>query len=236
MPMIEDIKCIFNVGPEKWTIFVKETSMALNVFSVEKGVPIYIVLNFEAHPIYTKISEDHGIFQFDDFKVKVNAYTSTQHGRIEIITTSIHTSYEIPYIVAKGLQTIGSGSTNVVDASLITCKKSCTCKKTMKEVSNVMTIANLIIALKDLEHGSFKKKNVLNNYSHKCACCCILINKKINAISTMCCELLTDEGGCKWDNIEILRKNGYAVYAGEQDRFGWLTACIDTTKGTIIYG
>ena len=233
--MIKDIKCVFNIGSEKWMIIVKENRIALNVFSVEKGVPIYIVLNFEEYPSYSQI-QDHGVFVFDDFKVKINAYGITQHGRIEIFTNNVHTSYEIPYIVAKGLQTIGSGSTNVVEASLITCKKVCDCKKTMKNVSTETNMKNLIIALKDLEHGSFKKKNVLNNYEMSCSSCSILINNKINAISTMCCELLTDEGGCNWDNIEILRKNGYAVYAGEQDRFGWLTACVDTSKGTIIYG
>ena len=106
----------------------------------------------------------------------------------------------------------------------------------MKELNNEITIANLIMALKDIEHGSFKKKNVLNNYTHKCVCCSIMINKKINAIIEMCCNLLVDEGQTKWENIEKLRKQGFQVYPGEQDRFGWLTGCIDTQKGTIIYG
>jgi transketolase len=33
-----------------------------------------------------------------------------------------------------------------------------------------------------------------------------------------------------------LQKHNYYVYPGEQDRFGWLTGCIDTSKGTIVYG
>ena len=234
--MINDIKCVFNIGSEKWTILVKDTSMALNMFSVEKGVPVYVVVNFDTHPTYTQTSEDHGLFTFETFKFKVNAYTSTQHGRIEIITSCFHTSYEIPYIVAKGLQTIGNGSTNVIDASLIMCKKGCTCKNKMKEINNEITIANLIMSLKDIEHGSFKKKNLLNNYTHKCPCCSIMINKKINTIVEMACNLLVDEGQNIWENIEKLRKHGFQVYPGEQDRFGWLTGCIDTQKGTIIYG
>ena len=235
--MIKDIKCIFNIGSEKWKIVVKESYIGINVYSIDKGVPIYIILKFINYPTYTKTSEHHSVFEFDDFKLKVNAYTSTQHGRIEILTDSIHTSYEIPYIVAKGLQTIGSGSTNVVEASLITCKKGCTCKNTMKIVNNEITIANLIIALKDIEHGSFKKKNVLNNYESKCSHCCIMINNKINTILNMCASLLIDdEGHCNWTHIDLLKKSGFYVYPGEQDRFGWLTGCIDTQKGTIIYG
>lgn len=35
---------------------------------------------------------------------------------------------------------------------------------------------------------------------------------------------------------EILWRNGYNLYAGESDSFGWLSACITTAKGTIVFG
>jgi hypothetical protein len=48
--------------------------------------------------------------------------------------------------------------------------------------------------------------------------------------------LIENDGKCNWDNMEHLQKLCYYVYPGEQDRFGWLTGCIDTSKGTIVYG
>lgn len=43
---------------------------------------------------------------------------------------------------------------------------------------------------------------------------------------------------CKpnFDNIEILKKHGFFVYPGEKDSFGWLTGCIRTKKGIIVFG
>ncbi len=35
---------------------------------------------------------------------------------------------------------------------------------------------------------------------------------------------------------EMIRKAGYDVYAGEQDRFGWLTGCIEMKRGVIVFG
>ena len=48
--------------------------------------------------------------------------------------------------------------------------------------------------------------------------------------------LITNEGRCDWDAIEIVKQHGYSVFAGEQDRFGWLTGCIQTKKGLLVYG
>ena len=50
-------------------------------------------------------------------------------------------------------------------------------------------------------------------------------------------ELLIAPGGrCNWDNITQVRNAGFRVYAGEQDSFGWLTGCVQTGKGIIVYG
>lgn len=51
------------------------------------------------------------------------------------------------------------------------------------------------------------------------------------------CCLITLHGGCAWDNIYVLRKMGYRVYAGDKDSFGWLTGVIENKQGTyVVYG
>lgn len=58
-------------------------------------------------------------------------------------------------------------------------------------------------------------------------------------IRGLCNELLiTKDGGCNWGNIEFVRSNGYRVFAGEKDGFGWLTGCIRkiNDKRVIVYG
>ena len=57
-----------------------------------------------------------------------------------------------------------------------------------------------------------------------------LIEKYANRV------LIDDEGKCDWDMHKVLRENGFDVYPGERDRFGWLTGCIQTRKGYILFG
>ena len=37
-------------------------------------------------------------------------------------------------------------------------------------------------------------------------------------------------------NQMIIKVSGYDVTAGEKDSYGWLTGCIHTNKGIIVYG
>ena len=58
-------------------------------------------------------------------------------------------------------------------------------------------------------------------------------------ILSLCNELLiVNNGGCNWENIEIVRDNGYRVFGGEKDGFGWLTGCIRKVndKRVIVFG
>lgn len=48
--------------------------------------------------------------------------------------------------------------------------------------------------------------------------------------------LVTDGGQCAWENHAALKAEGYDVFPGERDRFGWLTGCIQTKKGILVYG
>ena len=65
-------------------------------------------------------------------------------------------------------------------------------------------------------------------------------NELYQKVISLCCEhLITANGGCNWDNINILRNNGYRVFAGDRDSFGWLTGCVqknNNDKRTVVYG
>ena len=56
----------------------------------------------------------------------------------------------------------------------------------------------------------------------------------VKAVIYLADDCLTgDENYC---NIEYIRKSGFDVFAGEQDRFGWLIGCIQTKRGIIVFG
>ena len=61
----------------------------------------------------------------------------------------------------------------------------------------------------------------------------------VDRAESLCCDqLITVHGDCNWENIKTLRDNGYRVFAGEKDSFGWLTGCVQRigdTK-TFVYG
>jgi len=58
-----------------------------------------------------------------------------------------------------------------------------------------------------------------------------------NEINNLACDALIDSNGrCIWENHEVLGEAGFQVFPGEKDRFGWLTGCIQTKKGIIVYG
>lgn len=49
-------------------------------------------------------------------------------------------------------------------------------------------------------------------------------------------KLIDDNGRNIWENHTLLNEHGFQVFPGEQDRFGWLTGCIGTKKGYVLYG
>ena len=48
--------------------------------------------------------------------------------------------------------------------------------------------------------------------------------------------LITGGGKPDFDNINVIRENGFDVFPGEKDSFGWLTGCIKTDKGIVVFG
>ena len=59
---------------------------------------------------------------------------------------------------------------------------------------------------------------------------------KPHPLTTAVIYLANEHLADNYDNIHLLKKNGYNVFAGEQDRFGWLTGCIQLKKGIIVFG
>lgn len=48
--------------------------------------------------------------------------------------------------------------------------------------------------------------------------------------------LVTSSGTCNHAAIQRVRNAGFHVYPGERDRYGWLTGCINTNVGIIVFG
>jgi len=48
--------------------------------------------------------------------------------------------------------------------------------------------------------------------------------------------LITDTGGVNFSTRNYLQMNGFPVTPGEQDSFGWLSGCIHTRHGMIVFG
>lgn len=91
----------------------------------------------------------------------------------------------------------------------------------------------LIKLLKQVEEFDMPDSEdyILNNDTNE------VVHKFIEVVSGLASEVLVgDEGQCLWDRHELLKGAGYSVFAGEKDRFGWLTGCIQTKKGVIVYG
>lgn len=59
----------------------------------------------------------------------------------------------------------------------------------------------------------------------------------VNEAQGLACEFfITDDGRCNFPNMKVAEQAGFRVFAGEKDSFGWLTGCIQTNKGIIVYG
>lgn len=235
MPMIKDFKAMFIIGQAKWKIVINSRYIALN--KVNNGIPIFLQFKYIDYPMYAQNGEE-GIFNNESLEyMYVSAYKNSNHGRIEIHTTE-NSAYEftVPYVVAKALQTLGSGSKAIEGASFTFSKKSCDCNivsNNSEDFIDNMNVENLVAEIKNLEAGNFQEKRYLSNDYDGCECVKTQICKIIKMANVL---LVKDNGKCHWDNMEILQKLCYYVHPGEQDRFGWVTGCIDTSKGTIVYG
>ena len=56
----------------------------------------------------------------------------------------------------------------------------------------------------------------------------------VNAIIYLANRYLIGDEQC--EHMENMKKNGYDVYPGERDGFGWLTGRIKTNRGIVVFG
>lgn len=54
--------------------------------------------------------------------------------------------------------------------------------------------------------------------------------------SNACRSLITPEGRPNFQAIAKVEEAGFRVYPGDRDSFEWLTGCIKTNKGVIVFG
>lgn len=88
-----------------------------------------------------------------------------------------------------------------------------------------------ITILKNIElDDSIEKKDYLTNGVYE------NLPKLIQQAEKACCNHLIKEGKPNYSNMDILRKEGFSVFPGEIDSFGWLTGCVKTKKGIIVFG
>jgi hypothetical protein len=48
--------------------------------------------------------------------------------------------------------------------------------------------------------------------------------------------LIGDDGHPIREKIDQVILNGYPIFAGDMDTFGWLTGCIELSSGIIVFG
>lgn len=48
--------------------------------------------------------------------------------------------------------------------------------------------------------------------------------------------LIGDDGHPIREEMDKVSEAGFSIFPGEMDRFGWLTGCIQLTRGIIVFG
>lgn len=86
----------------------------------------------------------------------------------------------------------------------------------------------LVLLLKHIDSdSSIQVENKFYTYSHPL----------VSAAKYMANEyLIGDDGHPSRDAIDYVTTNGFYIYPGEMDRFGWVTGCIELSRGIIVFG
>lgn len=92
---------------------------------------------------------------------------------------------------------------------------------------------NLIALLKQIDALEMKDSYARDLNNNKNAAVKELADQVASLADTL---LIGPNGECLWDQHTILKEAGYDVFPGERDSFGWLTGCIQTTKGIVMFG
>jgi hypothetical protein len=62
------------------------------------------------------------------------------------------------------------------------------------------------------------------------------VDSEVTYLSALASDtLINRQGRPDMDMIDAMIEAGYDVFAGERDRFGWLSGCIQTKKGILVF-
>lgn len=65
----------------------------------------------------------------------------------------------------------------------------------------------------------------------------LITHPLIDAIKYVANEcLIGEDGHPDRENMDTIVRAGFPIFPGEQDRFGWLTGCIELSRGLITFG
>jgi hypothetical protein len=92
--------------------------------------------------------------------------------------------------------------------------------------SKISKMADLIIALLQAIDADETIKINGENYD--------ITHPLVNAVIYLANEYLTADD--RHIHMRVLKQKGYNIFPGEQDRFGWLTGCIQLPRGVIVFG
>jgi hypothetical protein len=88
---------------------------------------------------------------------------------------------------------------------------------------------NLLFNLLDYINKDDTIQVINNNYdrSHPIVIAALYLANEI---------LISDDGHPDRKNIDKVIEKGFYIYPGEMDRFGWVTGCIELSRGIILFG
>ena len=99
--------------------------------------------------------------------------------------------------------------------------------------SDWYSMDRLLFCLQELENSSLPDMPQHEDvYLQRCD------NEFVGEIQSLATTLfVSNEGEPLFDTMDQLQKeHGYFIFPGERDRFGWVTGCLQTKKGIIVFG
>jgi hypothetical protein len=106
----------------------------------------------------------------------------------------------------------------------------------IKETIDMTAVNELLLKLKQLE-GDNSITSILTPLQEQEGYYREDLHPLVREIFSLADNLLiTKRGQPDWDNIKVLKQEGFPVRSGDSDSFGWLTGIITTSKGDIMFG
>ena len=94
------------------------------------------------------------------------------------------------------------------------------------------TMETLVRALQNIENSDLPDMDGDDVYLHENDHALVSV---VKSLATDIC--ISSQGEPLFHTIDQLQQEyGYCIFPGERDRFGWVTACLQTKKGIIVFG